>query len=438
MSARHPADQDLVSRDRHIPGLCNIFEPERFLGTIRQTWPDETIETIRLDYVRYKPGVNCIGRYTLGNGACEWTGYAKVFGRDGALKLEKARSRSGDPAGPPTNLAVENEALLFFRFPGDLKLRSIRRLAERATRRRLVRRVFKDDDNWLDARYRVLNYKPERRLVCQFENAAGLAATVKFYTADAYARTIHLRRNRAFPEHLPVPRYIGGSRKHCVHAFAWQPGRNLRDLSLEKEQDRSGFEEAGRLLARIHDAPVTGLPVSDRRAAIRGIGQIAAQMALILPSAASSAERLADRLGRAASEIQRDDGPVHGDFYDKQVILGPQGAVLLDLDRSRTGTPAEDLGCFTAHLELLDMLQDHAGSDRAVPLAETLLQGYSNGGGRIMPREHAIWTAVSLFGLCHHPFRDRSPEWPDRTHEILSRAEALLAKAERYRGGAAS
>lgn len=429
MKASRLADQDLIARDDALPGLRCILEPERLLSILQRNRPDQSMDNIQLDYVRYKPNVNCIGRFTLRINGRSRLGYTKVFGVDAAQKLAKASTRSEPGLTGTGCVTVREDALVLSWFPFDLKLNSIERLAEATARNRLIRRVFKQDHSWVDADYEVLNYKPERRLVCRFEQADGTAATVKFYTRGAFNRTAHLRRNRAFPSDLPVPRHIGGSKKHNIHAFEWLPGANLREVSLSRTAGPQLHRRAGQLLAQLHASPANGLATKEVAATGQTIREIARQLEFMLPPAGAPATDLALRLSRLATDIQRNDCPVHGDFYDKQIIVGSEGLILLDLDRSRNGTAAEDLGCFIAHLELLAILNPEVERRRVSLLAESLLEGYAECGGRYQEREQMIWTAVSLFGLSHHPFRDRVPDWPSRTHEILARTEALLAAA---------
>jgi len=429
MKASHLADQDLIARDHSLPGLRCILDPGQLLSVLQRDRPEQSIDSIRLDYVRYKPGMNCIGRFTVQFDGRSCLGYAKVFGADAALKLAKASARSDPGLTGPVCVIDREHALVLRRFPFDLKLGSIARLADATARDRLLRRVFKEDHGWVDAAYEILNYKPERRLVCRFENTDGRAATVKFHTREAFTRSSHLRRNRSFKSDMPVPRYIGGSKKHGIHAFEWLPGENLREISINRTAGSDDHRRAGRLLAQLHASPVLGLPGNEVSGTGRNIREMARQLEFILPPAGARATDLALRLGRLVAEIQREECPVHGDFYDKQVIVGPAGLSLLDLDRSRKGTGAEDLGCFIAHLELLTLINPKVERERVNALAESLLEGYAESGGRCREREQTIWTAVSLFSLLHHPFRDRIPDWPSRTHEILARIEALLTTA---------
>jgi hypothetical protein len=430
MSRSHAADQELIARDSAIPGLGSLLQPAMLLDALRGQVNLDHLDNMRLDYVRYKPGMNCIGRYVLTSNGREFLAYAKAFGSDAFQKMRKAAARTevGGPHGAGRIASHEN-ALLFSWFPNDLKLRSIGRLGSPATRARLLGRIFKHDGDWQESGYEILNYKPERRLVCRLETTTGTAATVKFYTPGEFRRTAHLRRNRAFPERLGVPRHMGGSKKHAVHAFEWLPGENLRAISLNPAQGHDWHRKAGALLTEFHGcAPeaLESMPVADT---IKSIGEIARQLSFILPATGGLANRLAQRLCGFVAGAQGSDCPVHGDFYDKQIIVSPGGAALIDLDRSRMGTAAEDLGCFLAHLELLCLSEPGFETRRKASLADGLLQGYAEAGGRYLADDLPGWTALSLFRLSHQPFRDRAADWPERTQEILSRTNGLLAEA---------
>jgi hypothetical protein len=62
-------------------------------------------------------------------------------------------------------------------------------------------------------------------------------------------------------------------------------------------------------------------------------------------------------------------------------------------------------------------------------LSSAFLDGYINAGGEFSQRRLAQWVAWHLLRLSHHPFRDRTPGWPDQTRAMVARA-MQLAQAE--------
>lgn len=431
MTTLHRADLDLIARDAALPGLRCVLDPQRLVEALGARAFACPVDDIRLTYVRYRPGRDCVGRYTVSFGGRQHLAYAKTFGLDAAPKLAKAAGRVG-VAGPngAGRIAAPEQALLFSWFPNDRKLRSLERLGGGLAWDRLVERVFKDDASWLGSSHQVLNYKPEKRLVCRLEQATGRRATAKFYTPAEFRRVAHLRRNRAFPPTLAAPQYIGGSRKHCVHAFEWLPGRNLRELSLDPDGGSGQHRHAGQLLAELHACGPGALLRGNGQALAAAARSIADQLACILPDAGADADVCARRLGRFVEDSQRNECPVHADFYDKQVIIGPQRPALIDLDQARLGSAVEDLGCFVAHLEQLVICTPGLDDSRVAALSRSLLDGYREAGGQFAERELAGWTAFSLFCLSREPFRDRLPHWPDRVREILARTRGLLVSAD--------
>ncbi len=59
-------DQDLVSRDPALPGLASVLDPERLAEELVTLGLDD-LGPIELDYVRYKPGISCLVRFSLGD-----------------------------------------------------------------------------------------------------------------------------------------------------------------------------------------------------------------------------------------------------------------------------------------------------------------------------------------------------------------------------------
>lgn len=430
MTALSGADSDLVDRESILPGLGCVLDPGRLLEALGPDAIPAPPDDIRLDYVRYRPQRDCIGRYRISIDGTAHLAYAKAFAEGALHKLDKAVHRPG-PEGPrgAGRQAVSGKGLLFCWFPNDRKLRSIGRLGETTARERLLQRIFSGNDTWRDAGITVLNYKPEKRLVARLAGTDDQTAVVKFYTQAEYDRTTHLRRDRSPAAALPVPRYIGGSRKHRVHAFRWLPGKSLREFSLDPGGDPTLHRRAGHLLAELHARLSLTRPRVRSGSPADVAASAAEHLTSLIPELGPAAQDCARLLGRLADGAARDECALHADFYDKQVIVGPSGLALIDLDQARRGAPGEDLGCFIAHLEYLALSTPHMTADRVGVLSRSLLDGYVEAGGRYNERQLDGWTALSLFCLAHQPFRDRLPDWPDCARAVVARTQALLTAA---------
>jgi Ser/Thr protein kinase RdoA (MazF antagonist) len=123
----------------------------------------------------------------------------------------------------------------------------------------------------------------------------------------------------------------------AVRAVRWVPGSPL-DALVRTGLPVPALRAAGAALARLHERPAGGLPAQDD-----GLSAAAAQLAVLLPDLAEDASALAARLRPPSGGVT-----LHGDFSADQVVVDGDRAVLVDLDRVRAGSPADDLGCWRA------------------------------------------------------------------------------------------
>jgi aminoglycoside phosphotransferase (APT) family kinase protein len=117
---------------------------------------------------------------------------------------------------------------------------------------------------------------------------------------------------------------------------------------------------------------------------------------------------------------------VHGDLYEAQVIVDPDGTLgLIDLDDLSVGDPAMDAANMCAHLMVLAM---------SVPLARDRLMAYrgdvagafSQALG-VSETQLARREAVCALRLATGPFRVLEPDWPRAVERRVEAAAGLLA-----------
>ena len=126
-------------------------------------------------------------------------------------------------------------------------------------------------------------------------------------------------------------------------------------------------------------------------------------------------------------------GPVHRDFYDKQVLYTAGRTTLLDFDNISPGDPAQDVGNFLSHLDLRRM--QHPGTGPEIASAgEAFCESYG-GQDRSFDRRVTWWqaaTSLRLAGL--YALR---PRWHDLTLELVEQCRRHLdtgARAVRMEG----
>jgi hypothetical protein len=425
-------DAALAQRDPALPALRLLLDPEALLQRLQSRLPAADLRSVRIGYVRYKPGTSCLAALRLDVAGVTLDAHAKAY-REGQLeKLGKsARMPVPGTALGSEPVVLEREALVLGIFPADRELPGLPRLAVEAQRLRLLQRLFPHRPELWDGTLKTLAYKPERRYVGQWLVAGQPQAVLRFYATGAmpsgYAHLGGWARCGAFR----VPRVLGKSSRRGALALEWMPGHTLSELLAGPRFDPGTLEAVGRALAELHlhgsQRSALGISASESISALA-----AADAARVLcPPLAAPALELAARLAARPAQRRPARCRIHGDFYASQVLLHEREVTFIDLDRSGRGEPASDLGNFLAHLEY-DVLCGRLAQSLVEPVRDALLQGYAAGAGREPEGgDVAHATAAGLLRLLPAPFRRREPDWPQRMAQLLERAGQALQHGSR-------
>jgi hypothetical protein len=414
---------DLVRRDSAISGLGLLLAPEQLRDGLNRLLGSEVIEHISLNYLRYKKGINCLGRYDIQAGGRTISAFAKAHGSDSSGKLSKAVERpSVDSVIGPGRVLLREAGIVFSVFPNDAKLPSLTRLQSDNQRRRLFGRIFGRQSPWLDSEIvEVLNYKPERRHVVRLQRDDGQSALLKFYTLNGFSRALAIHRGMGDL----VPEVLGRAGKHGVIAYRWQTGDSLRELGNRVDLLPGCLAATAGSLAAAHASDPSGLCFPDFNQQEKSIYDLAYQVGFLLPHLHKRAVHMACRLVDWLCRQPSGTAVVHGDFYDKQVIVNGDEAKLIDFDEVSLGHPLLDLGNYGAHLEW-DVTRGSMTKPELELQQRTLLSAYERVAGPVHAMQLHKYTALGLFRLLHHPFRDWEDDWPVKTGRLLSRVESLF------------
>jgi len=421
-----PADAELVARDRALPGLGVLLDPAALCEALART-SGEPVEGVELDYLRYKPGTNCVAAFRAKWAGAEQLCHAKAYGGDAARKLEKAVFRGSARGGGEPPLILGPQGIAVFRFPTDAKLPALARLGAAGARHDLVRRVFRWADAAVPVAFETLAYKPERRWVGRFSGPDARPAVLRFHQREHFAAARRTCGAFSSRERLRIAEPRGGSKRHAVIAVEWLEGRNLRDV-LRTEAAASSMLRVGGALAELHaqDAPALEERPDTTASDLAGLCDT---LAFLCPELVEHARRVAaDVTARLAGE-ERTVVPIHGDLYDKQILLDGACVGLVDLDRATRGDPRLDLGLLVAHLER-DATLGRLAPEKVEAVEASLLEGYQSARGARVGSLDAF-VAEGLLRLAHHPFRSREPDWPAGVRALVDRATARLARASR-------
>ena len=421
------ATSDLLRRDSNIPGFGLLLDPERLLASLHTQLDNSLVKDIKLNYLRYKPGMNCLARYELRTHDSTICAYAKAHGRDAGVKVGKSRDRPvNNSVLGPGRIVLEDQQVIFSTFPNDAKLFNLQCLSDNTYRDRLFSRVFGVDSQWRESELdESLNYKPERRYVTRLKRPDGQYALAKFYTRSGYAKAQIVSRKLNHNRFGYCPETLGRSTKYNVIAYQWQPGTTLRQLNICGELSSSDLAATAESLAEFHASACGGLTFPEESVQIDRLDALANQLAVLLPHLEKRAKTVAQKLAGWLKKQTRVKQPVHGDFYDKQAIVNNGKVRLIDLDAACLGNPLLDLGSYIAHLERLAGNHTLSVSDLKTQ-TNTFITAYEQFTNSVCAEQLNRYIALSLFALIHHPFRDWSSDWPAQTERLLIRVENLL------------
>ena len=418
-------EADLARRDAGLPGLATLFEPDAMARELAEVDPSFAAGTASLDlrYLRYKPGTNCIASYQIGEGPGARLFYAKAYAGDAQAKLEKAEAKTPRKNGLK-RIRIDRLGLVIFEFPDDAELHALKRLAQPELRQRLLARALGDESIGVGDELLTLAYKPERRYVARLVRASdGQEIVFKFYGRERYlaSRQAH-RALGSLPDDILLQKRLGGSKSYDMLAFQWLSGPTLREAL--NAGSAVSMEEVGMAVARLHaqNSPQVAPPAD--QAIGEELDALAQTLSFLLPQLADDAQRIAEAIPKADTGAKEAPGLVHGDLYDKQIVLSEDRVGLIDLDDARMGDPRRDLGLFIAHLERDRIMGRDLGP--LEPLVGAFLEGY--GQARARPLEGLTpFIAEGLFRLAHHPFRRQTADWPNQTARILERTREILS-----------
>jgi hypothetical protein len=233
----------------------------------------------------------------------------------------------------------------------------------------------------------LVRYKPRRRAVIRYPGAYG-----------------KLRADGRAPVALPGTARVLEHRPGLT-IYEEIPGTPLREVEREP-----WMEAVAEAMARLHATPVD-LPRHDMEAELADLRAAAETATALGVPAGDLARRLAARL----VAIPAGSATIHGSFHDDQVLVGPEGVTLLDLDSAAIGHPLLDIGHFASYLTA-------AGEEAA---RARFLEACDPG------LEALLFEAAALLRWSSLPFRDLEPGWREAMARRVELAGERLRAYER-------
>ncbi|SOC51649.1 Phosphotransferase enzyme family protein [Blastococcus aggregatus] len=265
-------------------------------------------------------------------------------------------------------------------------------------------------------RLRLRSYRPGRRAVVEATTGSG-TLFLKVVRPSAVAGLVE--RHVLLDGAVPVPPVLGATDDGVV-VLPGLAGTPMRELIAG---DGAGLPGAAALDALLDALPaaaagVTAVGRSRPGDAHGRAGDHAAVLSMVAPELAPRLDRLLALLG-SAERGEHPEVPVHGDFYEAQLLVDDGSVVgLLDVDTVGRGHRIDDWSTLLGHLALLEtILPAPATAARyRAELEEAALRRWP--AGELRPRVAAV-----LLGLATGPFRVLQRDWRVRTDARITLAE---------------
>ncbi len=259
-------------------------------------------------------------------------------------------------------------------------------------------------------------YRPGRRAVVEAETPEG-RFFLKVVRPSAADRLV--RRHGLLAGAAPVPPVLSATDDGVV-VLPGLPGTPLRALL---HGDGAGLPDAAALDAVLDALPaeLVGLHAPGRAPAGDALARVDTHAAVIGATMPHLRPRLQALTGRLAAADRGEHPlvPVHGDFYESQLLVSGGAVVgLLDVDTAGAGARIDDWATLVAHLVVQQLAQKNPAT--AIRWTGELLR---TADARWTPSDLDARVAAALVGLATGPFRVLQAGWPERTEQRIALAE---------------
>lgn len=271
----------------------------------------------------------------------------------------------------------------------------------------------------------IVAYRPTRRAVVRVTFSDGTTAYAKIFRpgqAAAFAERQRMLRASG----VPVPQVLRADPDGLV-LLATGHGMALSVLLSRGMDPQTSARVFASLTGLLDALPRQALALEARPAWSDRVRHYAHAAATVLPEHAARVRAVADGVEQLmASSNPGPVVPVHGDFYEANVLMeGEAVASLLDVDSLGPGRRVDDLACLLGHVSVLDHLAP-ASYPRLRPVLETWTSLAEAQCDPVALRARCAGVVLSLVAGAR---REDGGPWRPDAEGRLARAEIWLAQA---------
>lgn len=400
-----------IPRDEALPQMSVLLDPKRMAAFLGQSLERDELPRVEIPYNRYKPGRNLAVHYLVVTDGTTHHAVSLTSSDDEVAELAKASGHAQraelvagrSPASRPLHWDPELRTL-FQWLPFDVDLPALSEPPS-SLRRRLNEAGVALEPGVDEPT--LLQYRPRRRVALRLDGHV-----IKIYRDE--------KTYRAGVAGLEAAPRLAAIRTARGEAFVPEWLLTVQEVLPGDALVRraAAAYEAGALLAELHGAALTGLPVLLPQHRLKQVAASVNVVTAVTPQLAPRAQALLRELELAAPDLDVDTlVSSHGDFHGGQLLAQGDGYALIDLDLLAAGPPAYDLANYAGHL----IPKEAPDLAAAVAVLDTLVAAY----GR-RPPFLSWYLAASILRRARVPFRNFEPDWPRGVEVMIDAAEAAF------------
>ena len=434
---------DLTSEEKKISGLKIILNKHLLTQYLKEYLETIIPENLQMTYIRYKPEMNWLVNYNFKNQEHKINIYAKAYGADKEIKIQKSiKRKNAIMYDIPGRIHFKDEGVVFCVFPNDNKLKYLRLVENKESRKELLSNLFPDNSDFWDLCIKFLRYKPERRFVGILSKNSVNFALLRFYTKYDFYKSLKINRLLQ-SSNLNIPKLLGHSEKFQVLSVGWINGKPLSDILMKDVSlAEKNIYDTGIELSKLHSSNILENNIQNNSLSFRDYSNndnqntfvsLVDQMKLIYPKHVSTILAISNFLKKKFSMIsfmssrEKKNVIIHGDFYAKQVIIDDNHKKIsfIDLDEVCIGDPLVDVGNFIAHLYYM-VISKMLTKEKLTLYINQFICGYKNGIKYNISDNLTLYVIICLFHLLPHSFRHCEINWIEQTNQITSLMETMM------------
>jgi thiamine kinase-like enzyme len=400
-----------IPEDEKLPQIAQILDTDAMASFLARSLDrDESLEGVRIRYLRYRYGKNLVVHYeveidgvrrhavSITSSKYDLSGEPARPEHRGRARLVKGRS----PAAAPFTYAPELQALIHW-LPFDPDLPALSE-PPRSLRHRLEREGVEHVS--ADGEPLLLQYRPRRRATLRVDSHV-----VKIYRYEADfdegVRGLHASADMA------------SVRTARCEAVVPEWKLTVQELlpGTPPERRAEAARDACAVLAALHASDLRSLPPVLPADRLKAVAESVKLVSAVAPTLATRSQSL---LGRLESESPESVllVPSHGDYHGGQLLeLAEGGYALIDFDLLGIAAPALDVANYAGHL----VAQEGLDVTAAGTILDALVEGYGS-----RPAGLSWYLSAAILRSARGPFKRFEQNWPERIETTVGAAEAAL------------